>query len=237
MSIAAVSIQSAPREQAALAKLGHFQLRKLADALGKLQSEEEKMAFHGLTTPEAKASEVAKYLEEWDRTHGGPPAVATPVTPVAPEAVVATVPAAAIAAATAATNGTAARSRRSPRTSAEAAPAAAPEVETAGTAGIGHVLAALTEVTNKLGGLQSDIVTAHKKTLTVVEDAAEANTLRLQELEKRVLEIGRLQQWTLTAFLTFMQESMNASMLDILGAAVTDAENLPGLIKQATGKK
>jgi hypothetical protein len=56
------------------------------------------------------------------------------------------------------------------------------------------------------------------------------------DLAEKLKASQQLQTWTLTAFLTFMQESMQASTADLVSAAIADSAQLEALVKQATGK-
>lgn len=65
---------TAPRDVAALARLGRFNLRDLAGQLGLFGTDEQNMAFMGLTT-DKQAEEVFNALKRFDTTNGGPPEV------------------------------------------------------------------------------------------------------------------------------------------------------------------
>lgn len=66
--------QTAPRTVDGLLRETAFKLRLLVGTLEGLKTEEQKMAWHALTTPEARAQYVLKLLTEWDAARGGAPA-------------------------------------------------------------------------------------------------------------------------------------------------------------------
>lgn len=87
----AETIQSLPRNAEELAKKGRFELRRAAEALGLLATEETKGAFMSLSNP-AMAEQVLAALQQYDKEKGGggataaKPPVRTPVTGEQPAA-------------------------------------------------------------------------------------------------------------------------------------------------------
>lgn len=154
---------------------------------------------------------------------GAPPAVAQ----VAPGA------AAAVAGATSD------KPKRQPRTSTSNG-----EAPAGGDVGLGA------EVVNLLNRVVQEIEKngeMHKaalaKIVSVVEDAADGKNSRVTALEAKHNELQQslgtlyqMQKITLMAFLTFMENSMGAGMVDILGAAITDSQSFDQLVAKATGK-
>jgi hypothetical protein len=72
---------TAPRDKAGLMKESPFKLRILVQQLGGLSDDAQKMAWHGMQTPEQRADYVLTLLQAWDAANpgaskGGPPAPA-----------------------------------------------------------------------------------------------------------------------------------------------------------------
>lgn len=87
MSESTLTPQTAPRDLEGLTKETPYKLRLLVSALGMLQAEEHKMAWHQLQTPETRAAYVLKLLQAWDQANPGaatPPPPAAPATPAQP---------------------------------------------------------------------------------------------------------------------------------------------------------
>jgi hypothetical protein len=80
MSESALNPHTAPRDIAALIKETPFKLRLLVQALGGLSNEQEKMAWHNMQTPEARAQHVLMLLQIWDKAN---PGAASPPPPAA----------------------------------------------------------------------------------------------------------------------------------------------------------
>lgn len=78
MSESALTPHTAPRTLDGLLKETPFKLRLLVGALGGLATEEQKMAWHGLQTNDARAKHALDLLQRWDAANPGaaaPPAV------------------------------------------------------------------------------------------------------------------------------------------------------------------
>lgn len=229
MSTVALTPHSAPRSVDLLAKEPPFQLRLLAEKLGGLDTQQDKMGWHGFKTNEARATYVLSLLQAWDRLH---PAAAAPAPAAAPEPepapTVAAVAPAAVAAAAAATSD---RPKRTPRTSASAEATVAPMPVAAPATDLG---ASIVELLNKSVEKQDALLAAVKESNK--NDRLAALEAKNNELTAQLQGLQQLQTWTLTAFLTFMQEQMGASMIDILAAAIADSASLQEMVGKATGK-
>jgi hypothetical protein len=276
--------QTAPRDINALMQVTPFQLRIITQNLGGLTTDADKMAWHNMSTQQARAAHVLKLLSDWDKANPGaagaaaaavamngaaqpaqptvnqPPQVAVqqvmPVPPtVASNGVVpsgfgggfaggpAAVDPSAVAAVGAATSDAKpARAPRQPRTSTSGGEATSP-ADTGPEAKyeVINLLNRILEATNKNN---ETATTALTKIVAVVEAAADSRQGRVTALEAKYTEIQNqvgamysMQRITLVAFLTFMQEKMNASMSDILGAAISDSQSFDKLFAQATAGK
>lgn len=71
MSESALTPHTAPRSIEGLLKETPFKLRLLAQALGGLTSEEQKMAWHQLNTNESRAEHILALLKGWDQANPG----------------------------------------------------------------------------------------------------------------------------------------------------------------------
>lgn len=80
MSESTLTPQTAPRSKDALLKESPFKLRILVQDLGGLATDDLKMAWHDLKTPEARAEYVLAMLTEWDKSRGGAPPATAPHT-------------------------------------------------------------------------------------------------------------------------------------------------------------
>lgn len=283
MSESSLTPHTAPRNLEGLLKETPFKLRLLAQALNGLTTEDQKMAWHQLQTPEARAEYVLALLKHWDTANPGsrevmngatahvgaqpttmqqpmqmpppqqmqPQYAQQPQQPSAPSvqtmapigpAQVSPQAAAAAAAATAAPSTTARKPRNSGTAAAPGAPADA-EVATQVLSMLQTILAGLGSDAERFQKMQANIT-------GILEEATAAKTGRLATLEAKYGEVANslqhlsaayqsqanIQIWTLMAFLTFMQESMGASMKDILGAAIQDSAMFQKLVDQALGK-
>lgn len=74
---ASITPQTAPRDVNGLKGMGIFQLRTLIERLGALQTDEQKMAFSGMSMDQ-KANLALEFLSAWDKAHPGQAAVAPP---------------------------------------------------------------------------------------------------------------------------------------------------------------
>ncbi len=71
MSESALTPHTAPRSLEGLLKETPFKLRLLVGALKGLESEQQKMAWHGLQTNEARAQHALTLLQQWDAANPG----------------------------------------------------------------------------------------------------------------------------------------------------------------------
>jgi hypothetical protein len=79
------TIETAPRNESELGKLGRYELRTMAQNLGLMNSEEAKGAFMQLQNPEM-AKQILPALLQYDKAKGGAaPAAKPPQTPVTSE--------------------------------------------------------------------------------------------------------------------------------------------------------
>lgn len=245
-SESALTPQTAPRSLDALKVLPPFKLRVLAQTLGGVDSAQQKSAWHSLATNEARAAYVLELLIEWDKKNGGPPAAAPAVVeqlaPVAPAMMQlgtiegSALPAVTQAALAAATAATAEKPKRQPRTS--TATEASPPTTSADLGA--DVLALLTKVAT-FSEKNADAVGAlDRRMVNVLNEQAE-RIARLEtqngDLQTRLKAMQELQSWLFMSFLTFMQETMNASTPDLIRAAIDDSSRLSELVKQAVGGK
>ena len=263
MSESSMTPHTAPRTLEGLLKETPFKLRLLVGALGALTSEEDKMAWHNMSTPDARANYVLGLLQAWDKANPGAAAQASvpqtngastfvpaqqpqqtvPVQMVQPMQVapmVATVAPGALAAATAATTE---KPKRNPRTQNTDSSTAAADL------GV-NVIDLLTRVLNGQASLEAKYEAFTKQVTGIIEDAANSKTSRVAAMENNFANVAKalegliggqqsmqqVQVWTLMCFLTFMQESMGASTVDILRAAISDSAQLQQLVNKATGK-
>lgn len=81
--IAQTNPENAPRDLAALVRLGRYHLRLLSNQLNMFQSEQEKQAFMSEPT-EKQAEHVLTALQRLDAASGGPQAVPPPAQAAAP---------------------------------------------------------------------------------------------------------------------------------------------------------
>lgn len=79
-SIASITPQNAPRDNAGLFKMGIFQLRLLIEKLGGLKETPEKLAFAKMSTEE-KITLAQQLLANWDKLNGGGNGVTNGVAP------------------------------------------------------------------------------------------------------------------------------------------------------------
>jgi hypothetical protein len=249
-SQSALTPHTAPRTIEGLQMQTPFKLRLLVQSMQGFETAEQKMAWHNCSTPETRASYVLAMLHQWDKANpglavpanGAGAAVAQTVTPVQPVApgTVAPGPAAvspqALQAAAAAT-AEAPKGRRTPRTPTDTSAAAAP-------ADLGaDVINLLHNILNTAQANGEKIAALEKKVDLVLaaassgEDARATWTKALQDLSNGAQNSQQLQVWTLMSFLTFMQESMGASIPEILGAAMQDSASFQQIVTQATGGK
>ena len=240
MSEPALQPASAPRTVDGLLKVTLFNLRSLATKLGKLESEQEKLAWFNMKTQEARAQYVLECLLAWDAANHGTNGAAAPqsgavVMGQAP--MVAPVSAQALQAAGAATQQEPRKARRQPQTSTD------PGTPTNGAtppsdlgAEVINLLTRIHETTQTLGEQMGKL--GHSTSSAIADQDK-----KLQFLEKtqgevlsQLQQMHTLQVLMFTAFLSSMQETMGAPMSDILGAAVGDSEILLKLVREASGK-
>ena len=250
MAESTLTPQTAPRTIEGLKTQSPLKLRILMETMGGLKTPEEKMAFHNLKTADARADWMLKELLKWDTANGfvpGAPAAAVPAAAPAPAPIatqrqpvnhptaptVAAVDPAAMAAAAAAT---AEPAKRQPRTTSAKAAAEAP----AGNADLGAEVMALLNQVLAASTQNSSALTIVTRTL---DTAGKNSDARVTALEQTVVQLGermkamqQLQEWTLMALLTSLQETLGVGITDILGTAISDAEQLGALVDSATGK-
>ena len=262
MPTPALTPQNAPRDLEQLKLESPFQLRCLLLKLGCLTNEEEKMTWHNMQTPENRASHVLGILQAYDRATGTPGGATQTVTappgyntaggaqqvaPVMmPQQMAPQVPLVSQAAVSAATAATAEKPKRSPRTSA----ASGTETPSAPADLGAEVINLLNRVLDSNNKLEEKYDAFAKKIVGTIEEAASSKTSRVTALENKHAELAaqltqvlayqqsaqQMQTWTLMAFLTFMQESMGASIPALLGAAISDSAQFQQLLNKATGK-
>ena len=225
-----MSIENAPDTIEGVRAMLPFQLRVLADALKGLGTGENQMAWHDQRTPEARAQYVFGLLQQHRKN-----APSNGVQQVAPPQLaptVANVSSDNIAAAAAAT--AAEKPKRSPRTS-----AAAPAAEAPADLGA-NVVELLSKLADASGQQQDAMIAGFKKMEAILVEASSAKSSRLEAavatLAKQVESTNQLVQWTLMAVLTMAQETTGASLVDVLGAAIRDSNELNALAAKATGK-
>jgi hypothetical protein len=124
--------------------------------------------------------------------------------------------------------------KRSPRTNGQAEVPASAALGAEIIGAINAILASSKETDKKVDDMTFKVMGLLQQASTSKNSALEAAVVRLGA---DVEALKQLQTWTLMAFLTFMQENMNAPMKDILGAAISDAESFKKLVAQATGKE
>jgi hypothetical protein len=228
--------KNAPRDKAKLKATGTFQLRKLAEALGILPGDPEKMAWNKLSVDE-RVEEISKRLTELDAKAGGAPATRTPATaPATSETPGTSVPAVDPAAfraaqdATAAGPGLAAAGKRQPKegTSNGVAPAATD-------------IAAVLMAMQALNGTNSALVTAQTGLLAELKVFTTNIEGKIGAMEKAVAnaaaEQTRMVKVALSAILTVAEERGVASRFEILADAVGEAERLDAMIAEVSGAK
>lgn len=86
MSESALTPHTAPRDLDSLLRETPFKLRLLAQSLGGLTTEEQKMGWHQLQTNEARANHILSLLKQWDAANPGAarPAAGGAGSPLAP---------------------------------------------------------------------------------------------------------------------------------------------------------
>jgi len=319
MSESNLTPQTAPRTLEGLMSETPFKLRLLLTDLGGLQTEEQKMGWHQLSTPEMRAQHVLAVLKNWDQANPGvaqppPPPMQQPMNGqmngthvpqqqmpqqppmqqpmgltgsgaaqgfmppqgfpvqgfqmpgqvpgfVAPQPVM-PVPA-----------GTVMAPGAPPMVSQQAAQAAAAATQSetpkkggkrsptnngvdAGTgaaapADLGaQVLSMLQTVLQGLGNEANNRMAWQKQITDMLEEAASSKASRVTALESKYGELAtalhslsealqtqqRLQIWTLMAFLTLAEQQTGASVVQILGTAISDSAMFNKFVDQATGK-
>jgi hypothetical protein len=236
---------NAPRTIEELAKLTPVAMRQLTEMhLAAQRTDEEKMAWFGLNTPEAKAHYMLTLLKRWDEANGvvehmngaAPQASRAPVTngASAPAATTGFIPAvapAAVAVAQAATMDTGkAKATRQPKTSEDKA---APDLG----ADILKLLGRVLEGQEALGKrFETALETASSAKNSRLEATCEALIAQNKSLAEMLTSISYQQTWALMALLTYVADQNETSVIDLLRTTIGTSENFQGLATIARGK-
>lgn len=231
MAEPALEVSTAPRNLDELLKVQPFKLRLLATSLGVFKTPEQTAAWHQLQGKPQQAEYILSLLKDWDKTHANGANGTSSHSPVSVPAVapgtVAAVRPEATAAAAAAAQPEQARSKglkRNPVVPGDAgAPTSQPDVNLG--AAVLEALASLQKTVDMTAQSVIDL-----KATNEARSVKLSETLHVlsQELEK----VTATQAWTLTTLLTFAENQMSASPLDLLRSAITDTEALKALIQQ-----
>ncbi len=137
------------------------------------------------------------------------------------------------------------KSRRQPRTPTDAGAAQPPAADvgaeivnllTGLKASSDASIARYEQFQAHIASMLQEAVDSKNSRVTALESKYNEVHAALQQSNQYLQSISQVQTWTLMAFLTFMQENMGASMVDILGAAISDSATFQQLVNKATGK-
>lgn len=240
--VASVTPQTAPRDPAALEKLGIFQIRLLIEKLGGLSNEQEKVAFARFSTPE-KVQLALQLLNQYDKAGGGgrapsngvaPGTMAMPMPMQVPSMEVN--PAALAAAAQAMAPQAAPTGRRSPRTPSDMTPPAAP-------ADLGaDVLNMLNKVIQQNDETNAMLAGALKEVLSEIKEISKSNHQlaqsysavygALQGMGKSIEANSRQGTLTMALVLPLAEQVLGCSRNDVLGATLSDVDSIQEMLNQ-----
>jgi hypothetical protein len=240
-SLASITVQTAPRDPAALEKLGIFQIRLLVEKLGALGTEQEKIAFAKLDTP-GKVNLAVQLLNQFDKANGGvvhtngisAGAVAMPAPQPIMQVPSMEVNPAALAAAAQAT-APQASVRRSPRTQTDVAPPAPADL------GV-DVLNMLNRIIQQNDETNSMLAGALKEVLGEIKEVAKSNQQlsqnysavygALQNIDRTMGAIARQSTLSMALILPLAEQVLGGSREDVLGATLGDVDSIQALLNQ-----
>jgi hypothetical protein len=217
---------TAPRDIEALKAATPFKLKFLATALGAFATAEKQSAWHQLPNKEAQAQCVLALLKEWDAKHANGTngtAAPTAIVPVSASQVAAVSPGATAAATAAAADKAKGSVKRQPVPQAGAGPAPAGNVDLGAA------------VLEELAGIRAQVATLAQAVnhLSVTTTSKDGKLMEaLQALMTSNDKLTQLQTWQFITLLTFAENQMNVTPLDLLRSAVTDANVLETLVDQ-----
>ena len=242
-SVSKVTPQSAPRDAEGLMKLGIFQLRLLIEGMGALQTEQEKMAFAKMQTPD-KVQLAQQLLANWDKQNGGAngtngvaaPAMAPPMGMMPPQGmpVMQVDPGSVAAAAQAAVPPT--PPKRAPVTSETSAPK--------GTDLGVDIVNLLNRLVSQQDEMNSTLAAGIKELTGSVGEVAKANHQHaenykavygaLQNMNAAINLVAMQSKLAMALVLPLAEQTLGASREDILRATLGDLDTIQAFIQQAT---
>jgi hypothetical protein len=241
-TVSKVTPQSAPRDAEGLMKLGIFQLRLLIEGMGALSTEQEKMAFAKMQTPE-KVQLAQQLLANWDKQNGanGTNGVAAPAMPapmmMPPQGMpVVQVDPASVAAAAQAAMPAPPPAKRAPVTS-DTRAAAAPDL------GV-DIVNLLNRLSAQQDEMNSTLAAGIKELTGSVNEVAKANHTHaenykavygaLQNMNGAISLVALQSKLAMALVLPLAEQVLGASREDILRMTLGDIDSIQAFIQQAT---